>query len=93
VEVDFSVTANNSPVSRGGYVENEWAEFGLTLSAAGGYGTRPRVFDTANPGKKTLVVISTSVARTNGAIQPAPVSVKVANPTKRARTALLLAMY
>jgi hypothetical protein len=51
VEVDFSVTANNSAVSRGDYVENEWAEFGLKLSAAGGYGTRPRVFDTSNPGK------------------------------------------
>jgi hypothetical protein len=50
VEVDFSVTANNSRVSRGDYVKNEWAEFGLTLSAAGGYDTRPRVFDTANPG-------------------------------------------
>jgi hypothetical protein len=54
VEVDFSCTADNSPVSRGDYVEKEWAKFGLTLSAAGGYSTRPRVFDTANTGNNDI---------------------------------------
>lgn len=31
-------------------MENEYAEFGLTLSATGGFGSLPRTFDTANPG-------------------------------------------
>jgi hypothetical protein len=34
----------------GDYVSNEWEEFGLILSASGGYGDLPRVFDTSNPG-------------------------------------------
>lgn len=36
----------------GAYVESEWAAYGMTLSAAGGFGTLPRIFDSANPGDK-----------------------------------------
>jgi hypothetical protein len=42
--VDF----NDQP--RGKYVTNEWAAYGLTLSASGGEGNAPRIFDTSNPG-------------------------------------------
>ena len=31
-------------------MEREWAEFGITLSASGGVGGLPRLFDTTNPG-------------------------------------------
>jgi hypothetical protein len=51
VVVDFSVSASGKVVPAGAYVEDEWAEFGLTLSATGGFGTLPRVIDTANPGE------------------------------------------
>lgn len=55
VELDFSVAANNARIMPGSYVASEWAEYGLTLSAAGGYGNRPRVFDTSNPGKDNSI--------------------------------------
>jgi hypothetical protein len=31
-------------------VQNQWRKFGLVLSSTGGFGTLPRLFDTANPG-------------------------------------------
>ena len=40
-------------MAKGAYVQNEWIEYGFTLSAEGGVGTLPRVFDTANPGGET----------------------------------------
>lgn len=49
--MDSSVSAGGQVVPAGAYVEDEWAEFGLTLSATGGFGTLPRVIDTANPGE------------------------------------------
>ena len=48
--VDFSKSANGSPLQGGMYVDDEWSEIGLTLSSTGGYGNRPRLFDTSNPG-------------------------------------------
>lgn len=42
--VDF----NDQPPGK--YVTNEWAAYGLTLSASGGEGNAPRIFDTGNPG-------------------------------------------
>lgn len=50
VNIDFSVSADNAPVSRGDYVSDEWAGLGLLLSASGGLGDVPRIFDTSNPG-------------------------------------------
>jgi len=44
--VDF----NEQP--RGKYVKDEYAEFGLTLTASGGEDDSPRIFDTANPGNE-----------------------------------------
>jgi hypothetical protein len=35
-------------------VENEWNEFGFRLSANGGVGKKPHLFDTANPGTEQL---------------------------------------
>ncbi len=43
IEIDFSLLA------KGDYVESQYSHLGLTVSAAGGMDTRPRVFDTANP--------------------------------------------
>lgn len=50
--IDFSDTAAGARLRRGQYVANEWEEYGLKLSSSGGFGTKPRVFDTANPGKE-----------------------------------------
>jgi hypothetical protein len=49
--VDFAKNANGDPVSPGAYVESEWEAYGMILSAAGGFETLPRIFDTANPGE------------------------------------------
>jgi glucose/arabinose dehydrogenase len=48
--VDFAKAANGTPLQGGMYVEDEWSEIGLRLSSTGGYGNRPRLFDTSNPG-------------------------------------------
>jgi len=48
--VDFDFAADGTPIPPGAYLENEYAEYGLTLSATGGFGTLPRTLDTANPG-------------------------------------------
>jgi len=50
--VDFGEDANGNPLDAGDYVRNEWSGFGMVLSASGGFGSRPRLFDTANPGGK-----------------------------------------
>lgn len=44
--VDF----NEQPIGK--YLTNEYAAYGLTLSASGGEGSAPRVFDTGNPGNE-----------------------------------------
>jgi hypothetical protein len=45
--------ASGNAVAKGAYVENEWIEYGFTLSAEGGVGTLPRIFDTTSPGGET----------------------------------------
>ena len=50
VTVDFSKAANGTELKGGDYVSNDWLSYGLTLSAEGGRGKLPRLFDTANPG-------------------------------------------
>ena len=53
VRVDFSEDSNGNALPPGAYIgQNEYAAFGLTISASGGLGTLPRLFDTANPGGK-----------------------------------------
>ena len=47
--VTFDVDADGYPLAPGEYVEYEWAKYGLILSASGGVGDRPRLFDTENP--------------------------------------------
>jgi hypothetical protein len=47
--ITFDTDADGNPLAPGEYVEYEWAKFGLVLSASGGVGDRPRLFDTANP--------------------------------------------
>ena len=49
VMIDFEIAANGTQLAPGLYVENEWAEYGLTLSVSGGQGDLPRLFDTGNP--------------------------------------------
>jgi hypothetical protein len=51
--ISFNEDASGNTVAKGAYVENEWIEYGFTLSAEGGAGTLPRVFDTASPGGET----------------------------------------
>lgn len=50
VNLDFSVSGDGTPLSRGDYVSDNFALQGLLLSAAGGLGTSPRIFDTSNVG-------------------------------------------
>ena len=47
--VDFDTKADGTPLTPGLYVENEWLDFGLVVSASGGLKGLPRLFDTANP--------------------------------------------
>jgi hypothetical protein len=51
VDVDFSEDAQGNKIPAGAYVKSEWAEYGLSLSAANRFGTLPCVFDMANPGE------------------------------------------
>lgn len=46
----FHSSPNGTELKRGDYVSNEWAAWGLELSASGGCDNRPRLFDTGNPG-------------------------------------------
>ena len=52
VTVDFQTSAEGFPLFPAVYVEKEWELYGLVLSSTGGFGTKPRLFDTANPGTK-----------------------------------------
>jgi hypothetical protein len=49
--VDFDQDSNGNGLPPGAYIGvTEYAAFGLTISASGGLGSLPRLFDTANPG-------------------------------------------
>jgi hypothetical protein len=48
--VDFSVSARGTPLGGGLYVDDQWTDYGFYLSSTGGYGTRPRLFDTSDVG-------------------------------------------
>jgi uncharacterized protein (DUF2141 family) len=49
--VDFDQDSNGNVLPPGVYIGiTEYAAFGLTISASGGLGSLPRLFDTANPG-------------------------------------------
>ena len=50
MNLDFSTSGNGTPLSGGDYVSDDWALQGLLLSAAGGLGTSPRIFDTSSVG-------------------------------------------
>lgn len=50
VTVGFEQDAAGNALSPGDYVSNQWESYGLILSAKGGYGTLPRLFDCSNPG-------------------------------------------
>ena len=45
-------TVDFNDASPGQYVKDQYAAYGLTLSASGGEGDSPRIFDTANPGSQ-----------------------------------------
>jgi len=48
--VGFEKDAAGRDLTRGEYVEKEWAAYGMVVKAKGGYGDKPRLFDCANPG-------------------------------------------
>jgi len=50
VKVDFRTSAGGKTLSGGEYVDDDWEEYGLTLSAAGGRGSLPRLFNTSSVG-------------------------------------------
>ena len=50
VTVDFLTTPDGATIPGGAYVEDEWIEYGLTLSAVGGLGSVPRVFNSSDVG-------------------------------------------
>lgn len=50
INLSFEKDAAGNDLSRGDYVSDEWASYGLLLSAQGGVGTLPRLFDTSDPG-------------------------------------------
>jgi hypothetical protein len=91
VDVDFSEAANGTVLSRGDYLSNEFAPFGLMLKTSGGYGDLPRVFDTS------IYVISNLVTpilepRMNAAVLRVLASEREANPMNPAIVAPRLAM-
>jgi len=49
VELNFDKDASGNSLAPGTCVGDEWAAYGLTLVAGGGYGDLPCLFDTANP--------------------------------------------
>ena len=49
---EFFTDAEGNPLNPVNYVSDEWAKYGLTLSASGQEGNLPRLFDTANPGSQ-----------------------------------------
>jgi len=50
VILDFDTYPDGTPLPGGKYVEKEWAAYGLTLSATGGFLDFPRLFDTSDIG-------------------------------------------
>jgi len=52
VKVDFDKDANGNSIEKGRYVKDEWSQWGLTLKAGGGEGTKPRIFDSSDPGSE-----------------------------------------
>jgi len=52
--VNFDKDTNGMSLAAGLYMENEWAAYGLHLSAAGGVGSKPRLFDMTSPGTAEL---------------------------------------
>ena len=51
--LDFETSADGTSIPPGAYLETEWEEIGVSLSAIGGFGSLPRALDTANPGSST----------------------------------------
>lgn len=86
VTIDFSMNANGKKLPGGLYVKDEWADYGLTLSAMGGFGTLPRLFtNTSSVGNllETLIL----EPRTSDAMYQVLVWELVANPGSLGRTA------
>jgi len=53
VYIYFDKAANGRTLNPGEYIgDDEFLEYGLTLSATGGFGELPRLFDTTNPGTR-----------------------------------------
>jgi pyrrolidone-carboxylate peptidase len=52
VDVDFETDAKGNPLAPGEFLQNEYASYGLILSANGGVGTTPCLFDSSNPGSQ-----------------------------------------
>jgi hypothetical protein len=51
--ITFDTDENGKPISRGTYVQNEWFDvYGIKLSASGGLGDIPRIFDTNSIGTR-----------------------------------------
>lgn len=49
-KVEFDKDASGNALVAGEYVRNQWISYGMVVSAIGGLGNLPRLFDTANPG-------------------------------------------
>ena len=47
INLDFNKFPDGTPVQRGEYLSTEYAAYGLTFTATGGYGSLPRIFDTS----------------------------------------------
>lgn len=51
VTLNFDKDDDENYLPPGAYIgDNEYTKYGLTMTASGGLGTLPRLFDTANPG-------------------------------------------
>lgn len=48
--IDFDKYPDGSPTKGGDYFSIEWLPCGVSMTASGGLGDRPRLFDAANPG-------------------------------------------
>lgn len=47
ITIDFSTDANGTALNHGDYIKEEWLLCGLTITASGGFGDMPRIFDTS----------------------------------------------
>ena len=52
ITLDFNTLSDGTPVLGGAYVSTEWSAYGVTLTATGGYGAHPRIFNTSDVGNK-----------------------------------------